>query len=752
MIETVGSVVLWLIAIEILSLAVLPLALRVFFALPDGGYASAKMLGLIVVGYIAWLTGILGFAAFTGPTLVVFTAVIGIVSWVLWGSELRSSWSSTRPLAFGAEATFVVVFLLATVVRSFNAPIAGQEKQMDMTFLNSLIQTSSLPAPDLWLAGFGMPYYYFGYLLQSLLGKVLPIDPSIAYNLAVSTVLALAATGAFGLAASLIKLAGGETRVAIGLGAFGAFALTIMGNLEAMFELIASWGIGDSGFWSAIAIKGLQANNGPFPPAEGNWWFRAARVIPNIQPDGINEFPWFSFILGDLHPHYMAIPLAILICTLACHELIGGRALRGDPLRLAIVAVVLGAVVPSNTWDVPIFWGVFALALLASALRTETPMAAVIDRAKDFGAAVLLGLVCYLPYFVGYVSQPLGLGVVSERTMFGSLFVLFGPLLILTLAGGAVGLFARSGSAPAGRPALERIALGTGALGLILSAMGEATLGFLVATLVFWAALTWLRVREGGTTAEIATGILVIAGLGSILIPEVVYLRDLFGTRMNTVFKFYYDAWILLAIVAPLLAWELIEAIRPALATQRPFVAPVAAASIALAAFFVLGGTIYPVAATLTKSNAFYGGPTLDGMVHLRRFRIDDAAAIDWLKRVRPNAGVVEAAGDDYSDAGRFSTFGGVPTLVGWGGHEIQWRGTVPSVEARRTLAKRVYTESDVSSFRSDLEAARMRYIVVGGLERDVYGPGAGAALEQAFPVAQQFGSTKIYEVAERGG
>src|SRR5215217_7725264 len=165
MLETIGAVLLWLLGIEILSLAVLPLALRLFFALPDGGYASAKMLGLLLVGYLAWLTGILGFAAFTGPTIVAFTAVVGVVSWLLWGNQLRAAWSSTRSLALGAEATFVVVFLLAVVVRAFNAPIEGQEKEMDMTFLNSLIQTSSLPAPDLWLGGFAMPYYYFGYLL-----------------------------------------------------------------------------------------------------------------------------------------------------------------------------------------------------------------------------------------------------------------------------------------------------------------------------------------------------------------------------------------------------------------------------------------------------------------------------------------------------------------------------------------------------------------------------------------------------------
>ena len=33
-----------------------------------------------------------------------------------------------------------------------------------------------------------------------------------------------------------------------------------------------------------------------------------------------------------------------------------------------------------------------------------------------------------------------------------------------------------------------------------------------------------------------------------VLLPEFVYVRDLFGTRMNTVFKLYYQGWLLLGI------------------------------------------------------------------------------------------------------------------------------------------------------------------------------------------------------------
>jgi len=743
------DVVLWLIAIEALSLAVLPLTLRVLFALPDGGYASAKILGLILLGYAAWVTGILGITAFTGATLVAFTALLAAIAWLAWGRQLRAAWTEIRPLAIGAEVTFVVVFLIAVGIRAYNAPIAGQEKEMDFTFLHSLIKTASLPAPDLWLIGYGMPYYYFGYLTQSLLPKVLPIDPAVSYNLALATVLALAACGAFGLVAGLVKLAGGARRTTLALGALAAFALTIMGNLEAFFELIADHGLGSAAFWSALGIKGLTANVGGFPP-DGGWWFRAARVIPNIQPDGITEFPYFSFLLGDLHPHYVAIPLGILILALAAHELLVARPLRGDAIRLAVAAIVLGAVIPSNTWDVPIFWGVFALALAASALRRTDESLTMRARGWDLLFVVLLAVVCYAPYRVGYVAQPLGVALVDERTMFGSLFVLFGPLIVLAFAGGIVGLLMNH--EPEERGALGRWALLVGtAAGAALLVARQPTLGFLVASLIFWSSISWQRATGGGSASRVATALLTLAGLGSILIPEVVYLRDVFGTRMNTVFKFYYDAWILLALAAPLILWELGLVARSRAANAALWARPVAATAIAGSAALIGVSAIYPVAATWTKSGAFAGAATLDGMVHIRNGRTDDAAAIDWLRRLRPTVGVVEAVGNDYSDAGRFSTFAGLPTLVGWTGHELQWRGTSPEVDARKDLARRVYTDPNARSWRPELERLGIRYVVVGSMEREIYGQSAGADLGSSLPVAQRLGSTTIYEVSDRG-
>ena len=83
------------------------------------------------------------------------------------------------------------------------------------------------------------------------------------------------------------------------------------------FIHVQDWG--SDGFWEWIGIKGLDGSNtgsGLFPDNQW-WWFRASRVIDTLS-DGqsldytITEFPIFSFILGDLHPHMISLPFVVL--------------------------------------------------------------------------------------------------------------------------------------------------------------------------------------------------------------------------------------------------------------------------------------------------------------------------------------------------------------------------------------------------------------------------------------------------------
>src|SRR5205823_5585972 len=127
------------------------------------------------------------------------------------------------------------------------------------------------------------------------------------------------------------------------------------------------------------------------------------------------------------------------------------------------------------------------------------------------------------------------------------------------------------------------------------------------------------------------------------------------------------------------------------------------------------------IAATNTKSGGFAGPATLDGMAFLRNSHPDDVAAIEWLRLNQPGVPLVEAVGGSYTEAGRFATFGANPSLLGWAGHEGQWRGPNPEIGRREALAKRVYTDNDVSGWIPELQQLGVRLIVFGDMERDIY-------------------------------
>ena len=210
--------------------------------------------------------------------------------------------------------------------------------------------------------------------------------------------------------------------------------------------------------------------------------------------------------------------------------------------------------------------------------------------------------------------------------------------------------------------------------------------------------------------------LLATVGLGLVALGDFAYIRDVFdGTasyRFNTVFKAGYQAWFLLSLVAALgIAWT----------TRWLRGWPLRAWRTVLVALAVLLA-VYPTFGAYARTEGFDRTPTLDGLAWMRDAAPGDAAAVDWLRaNVRGNPVVLEAVGPDYSPEGhaRISTFTGLPTVVGWVGHVIQW-GHDPARRAADVDA--IYRTRDLDQARRLLARYRVRYVVVGSLERTRYG------------------------------
>jgi uncharacterized membrane protein len=136
----------------------------------------------------------------------------------------------------------------------------------------------------------------------------------------------------------------------------------------------------------------------------------------------------------------------------------------------------------------------------------------------------------------------------------------------------------------------------------------------------------------------------------------------------------------------------------------------------------VAGGLVYPTLALKRTVGHPHAGWTLDGMASVRREHPDDYAGIRWLwENAEPGEVVLEAVGPEWGYHGRVSAATGLPTLLGWDGHEYQWRGGQPEALAeigpRREVAQRIYETTDVNEARHLLQQYGVDYVFFGALE-----------------------------------
>ena len=683
----------FLLVLEGLGLAGLPLAARALRRLPGAGLGFARVLALLLWAWLVWLLGSLGVPNGTG-LVVGAAAVVALGALAAWrlGDPVPPD-PFGRRLVLGAEGLFLAAFLAAVLLVSFAADTWGTEKPMDMMLINATTASDGFPPHDPWMSGEQTNYYYLGQLAFGLLARVTGVEPTVGYNLALAALFALAVTAAFTSAATLAEAAGRQglpVRRPLLAGVAAVVLLAVMGNLR--------------GGWDAVTTTG---------PLESFQWFQASRVIPNT----INEFPSFSFTVGDLHAHVIAIPLSLLALAFVAQLAMEGPprvATKRGAWETGCAALAIGILYAVNSWSWPVLAGLLVLGALLW-LRDERSRGQRV-RALAWCAGVLaLGIVLVLPFIVDFDPNAGGIGTVGEAQreplgrFLGHLLVLYGALLWLL----AAPLAARALGAR--HPA--RIAVwGAAVLVVGLSLTAEARLaGALLVALGAGVALA-AALRRDAVPAERLLWALAATALALIAAPEVVYVRDEFEPtqfiRMNTVFKLGYQAWILLAVVGAV-----------SLSASRAWLPRIPrAAWQSVAAVLVVVSCAYPVAAAAGRTAGFADGPRLDGREWLARTAPGDVAAIDWLRAHAPgDAVVLEAVGDDYSPFGngRISTYTGRPTVLGWQGHELQWSHDVGT---RRTDVQALYTTRDAAAARELVRRYGVDYAVIGPLERTTYG------------------------------
>jgi YYY domain-containing protein len=696
-------------------------------------YLLSKLLGLLMFAYPVWLLSSLHLIKYNQPGLLegLFVLAIGVSLAVIIGQNKsvvggKDVWGGFRPQLSGEfkkslkrifwiEAGSLVLYLFYLWVRHFSAQIEGTEKFMDMSMIMGAGKTEYFPFMDPWQGLKTVNYYYYGFYLYSIIIRLSRVPYSYAYNFSLGLIYTLS----FTLSAVIVYRITKSKFFSV----FGAGFVTMAGHLH----------------YAVCYLKTAAADLG-----SKCYWPSGTRLYDPSYT--INEFPLYSFLLADLHPHLMSMPF-FLGAMLLLWYVYSASEFRWQ-LMFAIL-MFFSAAALINTWDfitAGLILGLLLLPKLYLSFKAILPPSAVKDVNERYNAAkravfanrywiVSVAIVAaspflmFWPFFAHFKSPITGIGFspeyASANNIIGKaqypstpwfLFSIWGIPAILVLSGGLITHRLQT-----------RFAKRQG--------VGKANAN-----------------SDASVLASLRFPLLLFAvSFALIAFTELFFFEDIYHIttplyfRSNTVFKLGFHAWILmgLALASVLsIVWKALSGLKKS-GLKNGLQAGFAVIMILFAGIIC----IYPVEAVRQAYNPFlpaasrWNDITLDGSEFILKKSPDDYAAIQWInENIKDRSIILEAPGSSYTYFGRIGVFTGMANPINWEAHQWGHRFHLPpgirnwkdalgkqidtgygDIGAIVADAKRMYETNDPAELRRLVDAYKVQYIYVGDLERTTY-------------------------------
>jgi YYY domain-containing protein len=574
-------------------------------------------------------------------------------------AELKSAWHW--------EALFLIAFFFMLDIRFANPTISYAEKFMDHGFLASVIRSPVVPPLDPWFSGGTLNvYYYLGYWMLGCLAIGSGVPSNIAFNLSLPTVFALSAVSLYAIGTLLLDRFRWLPLVTL-----------ILPNPALVFQI----------------VTGKAVN----PAYDASLSWLGTRTITNT----INEYPLFSFVWGDVHAHVISIfnQAFLLFLLIFAYKRWETLERTGKIIVMALIAVSLGSMPLINTWDVLLY---APLVLITALLILWRDRASPDRTAWAFFLLVPpVSILCYLPFYLQLKANAGAIALVRTPS---------DPLEFLWVNGIFIAIFLALLV-----PEIRKKPW------LLLACLPFALTGYVAAGIAVIPLVYFIAKADRDLPDVIAA-----FGLAILIACELIYMKDNMGEtyfRMNTVFKCYLPAWLMLGTAMFVMAgrWCAASLRIPSISGRT---------SAALTVIVVIILFILPFVVIAPVSNA---PGTLDGLAFLETQHPADASAIAYLRSLTGSEILVEAESGDYSYYSRVSSFTGIPAVVGQPFHEFMWRGNDDGWYADRPADIRaIYEQPEKTLVLMKKYNATLLY--VGDPERDRYNvtlPAAG--LEKIF-------------------
>ena len=680
----------WLLAL-FMGMVAMPVTGRLFEGFEDKGWLFSKALAIAVTGFLTWFLVAVKLLPFTAATCIGVSVICGIFCAILFHVQLKKGIecypSGKIQLIVREELLFFGIFLLWTYLAGFRPQAYGTEKFMDYGFMEAMMRSKTLPARDLWYSQGTINYYYGGQYFAVFLTKLTGSRVEVTYNLMRTFVAAFAFVYPFSLVRQMAKdrlygrMSGIKKYLPSLAGVTGGIAVSIAGNVHyivyrCVLPLIHKiQGVAETAsYWFPDATRYIGYN----PVNESDKTIHVVNVM------------FVTFLVGMLYAWMKKIRSA------------GPEPEKQDVRdfwlkqllmpHILLATVLLGMFQWTNYWDFVIYFVVTGgVVLIANIIRFEGKVTRIL--AVTIAQAVEIIAVSYLvilPFTLKFETMVQGVALAQHHSLWYQLLILWGLPVFLTVL-------------------------------LIISVLTEKMKGMKHKSLY--------RLLEAVSVPDLFAVIMGLCAIGLILIPEIVYVRDIYengNARANTMFKLTYQAYILFGMTMGYGIYRMLVVSKQKII--RIFSGIGLFVLIWTVGYF--GNAVHSWFGEVWNPSNYQG---LNATTFLETDFPQDAAAIRWLKdNIEGSPVVLEANGDSYTGYERVSATTGLPTVLGWYVHEWLWRNNVPDLNEKSADIQTIYTSTDEEKVKELIQRYDISYIFVGGQEKEKYGTELNDSLLQS--------------------
>ncbi len=656
-------VILWL-----LSVFSIPFRVRVFEAL------VWTLLTTPVWGYL--LNPLLGVSA---PSYYVIL-LVNFLAWCAVNHGELDEPAYTKPREYGQLAAFLAFYIVCySLILQWNEFTPIGERLRDYALLSSVMR-SPIALKEPWLHGFGLNYYAYWYRFGHFIGTILNLPAAEIYNQLQALTYSLFLAAIFRLTTRFLSWS-----------TFGALFASLVIGFGSNLQGVVSYLMRDD-----------------------NWW-GPSRVIAGA----INEFPVWSFLLGDLHPHYLNLPMIPLLLLLFLHVTNSQRRIISlfELVLYFAEFLIVGALLiyNGNAWEVPI-WGLTLGSLVVMRAAAQYRELLDSERSHEF----ISGMLKNSGFWIGLALTLL----LSYSLYASSRNILPNPYPVSVVKGAVPRTHIIEFLAHWGIPSVALItawltlsfdlvtaaALAFAAITTIVAPEAYPFLWITAALIIYQTISELIATRDSLTAPRYTARALVVVAIILCLIPEYIFLDDPYGgenERMNTIFKIYSSNWFIFHLGA-------LGLIREAVVrwniNQWAKYSAMTAVLIFCSAFFV--HTI-----SLRKTPERTATASLGSLADIADEFPGGAQAIQFLRN-QPGTVVLEAQGNPYSWTSFVSTLSDKDAFLGWANHVELLNREYPEINRRKQITSEFYNNPSCERRLEIMRGEKIDYAVLGSLEK----------------------------------